>query len=89
MRDIVPIKLYEYLAMAKPVVCTRLPGVLKEFGCDSGITYVDRPEDVLVCIKQLNKSRIRDLKEDAMRFIKNYSWGSIVSEFEEILVKTV
>jgi glycosyltransferase involved in cell wall biosynthesis len=85
MRDIVPIKLYEYLAMAKPVICTRLPGVLKEFGYDNGIVYIDKPEDVFSCIKQLNKSRIDDLKEDAMRFIKNYSWGSIVSEFETLL----
>lgn len=88
MRDIVPIKLYEYLAMGKPVICTRLPGVMKEFGYDSGITYVDKPEDVLSCIKQLNESRIRDLKEDAMTFIKDYGWESIVSDFEG-LIKSV
>lgn len=85
MRDIVPIKLYEYLAMAKPVICTRLPGVLKEFGYDSGIVYIDKPEDVFSCIKQLSKSKIEDLKEDATRFVKGYSWGSIVSEFETLL----
>jgi len=88
MRDIVPIKLYEYLAMAKPVICTKLPGVLKEFGYDSGIVYIDKPEEVLSCIKQLNRSRVRDLKEDAMTFIKDYNWDSIVSDFES-LIKSV
>ena len=47
MRDIVPIKVYEYLAAGKPVISTRLPGVLREFGEDHGIVYVDDPGDVL------------------------------------------
>ena len=46
MRNIVPIKLYEYMAMGKPVIATKLPGVMKEFGKDHGVIYVDKPEDV-------------------------------------------
>ena len=38
MRDIVPIKLYEYLACGKPVIATRLPGIWTEFGSKNGIT---------------------------------------------------
>ncbi|GAH80390.1 unnamed protein product, partial [marine sediment metagenome] len=41
MQDIVPIKMYEYMAMGKPVIATRLPGVMKEFGNDNGVIYVD------------------------------------------------
>ncbi len=65
MQDIVPIKLYEYMAMQKPVIATRLPGVLKEFGEDNGIVYVDRPEDVikkaieLVENDSLNRTRLK------------------------------
>ena len=32
MQDIVPIKIYEYMAMGKPVITTMLPGIMKEFG---------------------------------------------------------
>ena len=48
MQDIVPIKIYEYMAMAKPVICTKLPGIMMEFGWDNGISYVDTPEDVVL-----------------------------------------
>ena len=41
MQDIVPIKMYEYMAMKKPVIATRLPGVMKEFGEDNGVVYVE------------------------------------------------
>ena len=47
MQDIVPIKLYEYLAMAKPVIATRLPGIVMEFGEGNGIHYIERPEETL------------------------------------------
>ncbi len=30
MMNIVPIKIYEYMAMGKPVIATNLPGILKE-----------------------------------------------------------
>ncbi|MCK4733720.1 MAG: glycosyltransferase, partial [Methanophagales archaeon] len=46
-RDIVPIKFYEYMAMGKPVITTKLPGVMTEFGEDHGVIYVDNPEDAL------------------------------------------
>ena len=32
MQDIVPIKIYEYMAMCKPVITTKLPGIMMEFG---------------------------------------------------------
>ena len=31
MQDIVPIKMYEYMAMGKPVICTKLNGIMREF----------------------------------------------------------
>ena len=48
MQDIVPIKIYEYMAMSKPVITTKLPGIMMEFGEDNGISYVDKPEDVVL-----------------------------------------
>ncbi len=39
MRYIVIIKLYEYLAMHKPVITTKLPGVIKEFGENNRVVF--------------------------------------------------
>jgi len=85
MRDIVPIKLYEYLAMNKPVITTRLPGVIKEFGDHAGITYVDGPEDVISEVLTFNQQKYHDEKNRASTFIKEYGWDSIVPRFESQL----
>ena len=90
MQDIVPIKLYEYMAMQKPVVSTRLPGVLKEFGEANGIVYVDRPEDVLQKAIELVKSNsLKDLGLKARQFAMRNSWQQIADEFESILKNAI
>ncbi len=86
MQNIVPIKLYEYLAAGKPVIATRLPGVLKEFGEGKGISYVSGPEEVLsMCEKIIQQT---DMAEDGKKLqerSKQYDWGNIVSSFEDQL----
>jgi len=70
MRDIVPIKLYEYMAMKKPIVSTRLPGVVQEFGEDSGLVYVDRPEDALAqAVSIAGNGVAADLGAKCRRFV--------------------
>ena len=59
MRDIVPIKLYEYLAMHKPVIATKLPGVMKEFGNGSGVIYIDKPEDVIKTVLEVTENIVK------------------------------
>ncbi len=84
--DIIPIKLYEYMAMEKPVITTRLPGILKEFGDDNGVIYVDTPEEVLKeAIKLVRTEIINEEGRKARRFVEKYSWDSITDEFEGIL----
>ena len=39
MRNIVPIKIYEYLEMGKPVIAIKLPGITKEFGKNNEVVY--------------------------------------------------
>lgn len=86
MHDIVPIKLYEYMAMKKPVIATRLPGVMKEFGEDNGVVYVDEPEAAIDKAKSLAESgKIGELGAKARKFVQKYSWDSITDEFEKIL----
>lgn len=89
MKDIVPIKMYEYLAMHKPVISTKLPGVMKEFGHDNGVIYVDKPEDVIKKVIELNEEDLQRNSLRAKEFIKKYGWDVIVSQFEKILESLV
>jgi glycosyltransferase involved in cell wall biosynthesis len=82
MQDIVPIKIYEYMAMGKPVITTELPGVMAEFGNENGITYVKKPEDVI--------SRAFDIDVEvdgrkARKLAEGNDWEGIVDEFERTL----
>lgn len=90
MQDIVPIKMYEYLAMKKPVVATKLPGVMREFGDGNGVVYVDRPEDVVgKAIDLLASGALRELGVKARDFAERYSWDKVTDEFETLLKEIV
>jgi len=86
MQDIVPIKMYEYMAMEKPVIATKLPGIMKEFGEGNGVIYVDRPEDVIEkAMELIETGRIQEEGKKARKFVEKYSWDNVVDEFERIL----
>ena len=86
MQDIVPIKMYEYMAMGKPVIATRLPGVMKEFGGEHGVIYVDKSEDVLgKAIELVENGYIGEEGRRARRFVEERSWDNITDEFERVL----
>lgn len=86
MQDIVPIKVYEYVAMEKPVITTNLPGIKKEFGEQNGIFYVSQPEDVINIVFELNKKIAGKI---ARKFVENNDWESITDEFEKTLGEVV
>jgi glycosyltransferase involved in cell wall biosynthesis len=86
MQDIVPIKLYEYMACGKPVIATKLPGVTKEFGKGQGVIYVDRPEDALKkAVELIENGNVEEEGLKARRFVKKYTWENTVADFEGIL----
>jgi len=87
MMNIVPIKVYEYMAMGKPVVATNLSGIRKEFGLDNGLNYIESPDDVLEKSIWLNKAnRIEAEGEKACSFVQDLSWDNITSQFEKISI---
>ena len=87
-RDIVPIKFYEYMAMGKPVITTKLPGVMKEFGEGNGVVYVDRPEDALErAVELIEGGMIGEYGPAARGFVESYGWDDVVGEFERVLEK--
>jgi len=90
MQDGVPAKLYEYMAMKKPVISTRLPGVVTEFGQNNGVVYVDEPEDAVAKAFQLvRNNRLQELGLKARNYVEKYSWDSITDEFERILEEVI
>ncbi len=90
MRDIVPIKMYEYLALSKPVIATRLPGVIKEFGMDNGVSYIDKSEDVIEKAVELGRGNTRqELARKARQFAEKHSWDKVTDELEQILAEAI
>ncbi len=86
MKYIVPIKMYEYMAMEKPVIATKLPGVSMEFGENNGVFYVDGPEHVLSrTIQTIKSNNIKEEGKKAKNFVENNNWDKIVDHFEAIL----
>jgi len=86
MMNIVPIKLYEYMAMGKPVIATNLPGIKKEFGNNSGIIYVDDPKETLnKAIELIGTNLMWEYSEKSLKYTQNYGWDSLVLKFEKSL----
>jgi glycosyltransferase involved in cell wall biosynthesis len=88
MHDIVPIKMYEYMAIGKPIIATKLYGVMKEFGIDHGIIYTDKPEDVISkALELINEGILKNIGSKGRVFVENNSWENITDECERTLVK--
>jgi len=90
MRNIVPIKMYEYMAMEKPVIATKLPGIMKEFRHNNGVLYVDKPEEALKkAIELIENGGIEDEGKKARKFVEKQDWNKITDEFERILKEAI
>ena len=86
MQNIVPIKMYEYMAAGKPVIATRLSGLMKEFGTDNGVIYIDAPKEVLPVAMELANNGQRDKYGQRSRaFVEPNDWESITDNFESTL----
>jgi glycosyltransferase involved in cell wall biosynthesis len=86
MQDIVPIKMYEYMAMGKPVICTRLPGIMQEFGEGNGVLYAESPEKVPETAYALTtRGTIKNHSNSARLFVQNLDWRTITDTFEDAL----
>ena len=78
------------MAMKKPVIATRLPGVMKEFGEDNGVVYIDKPEDVITKATELDQNgNMESLGSKARRFAERNSWDNVTDEFERILDEVI
>jgi glycosyltransferase involved in cell wall biosynthesis len=88
MQDIVPIKIYEYLAMKKVVIASELPGLSKEFGYGNGIEYIQEASEVLETVRKiLDENRYDEIAANAREYVKSNDWEVITDKFEEAMEK--
>lgn len=84
----VPAKMYEYMAMAKPVVATGLRGLRREFGEGAGVVYIDRPVDaVRTAVRLIVEGKIAALGAKARAFVEPLSWDKMTDVFESTLLR--
>lgn len=90
MRNIVPIKVLEYMAAGKPVIARDLPGIRKEFGEDSGIVYITDPgETVRKALDIRGSGRIGQLGDMADRAVRGNDWAVQYRGFKDLLISLV
>ena len=91
-RDILPTKLFQYLACGKPLVATRLPGMTPFLsGEEHGVVYAELP-DFVATIGALLEDRGRQahLARNARRTMEaEYDWLRIAGEFVDWLNESV
>ncbi len=85
---IVPIKLYEYMAAAKPVIASPLPGVVRDVGEGHGVVYAPTDDHVTVALSIRHQAQ--RLGALGRRFVESHcDWGVIADEFESLLLQHV
>lgn len=83
MMNIVPIKLYEYMAAGKPVIATRLPGLVKEFGDNNGMNFIDNSSETVNVATNMQSSKVIISEGKKSRlFVNDLDWDSITRKFE-------
>ena len=87
-REIVQMKIYEYMASGRPVVASRLPGLLAEFGEEAGIFYTQTPLEALKVGIELSNQRpkVKESIEKGLNFAtQHFDWHKITNQFEMAL----
>ncbi len=87
-QNAVPLKLFEYMACERPVISTRLKGVMEVIG--NMVLYADTVEEYVMQIRNLanNPELAEELGKKCREFVKqNYNWNKICSKFENILIE--
>lgn len=89
-KNSLPLKLFEYMACEKPVISTRLPGVLDAVG--NRVLYASNDGEFSENILHLynNKELGQKLGFEGRKFVeKNYDWSVICHKLEKILEESL
>lgn len=94
MRNVVPAKVDEYLEVGRPVLATRLPGMLAELGDLQSMIWVDGPQDALETLDGLvqgqgdRRAFLRQLGTFARDYAKQReTWAQVTARFRAALTE--
>lgn len=60
--------------------------MMREFGEDQGIIYMDKPEDALKeAVELIENGTVKEYGSKARRFAEKYNWDDIVDDFDGVL----
>jgi glycosyltransferase involved in cell wall biosynthesis len=92
MRNVVPAKVDEYLELGRPVLATRMPGMLVELGDVDSMIWVDGPDEALDALEaRLSgapdpRAYLRELGAAARPYVeRRESWPTVTSRFRAVL----
>ena len=91
-KEVLPIKIIEYMAMKKPVLSTALPGVVLELGNQGGIIFAEDQKKLIRNIEELSQS-MKDFKsigEQGYKLVKEkYDWNQITKDFKALMFNVI
>jgi len=91
-REIIPIKIFEYMAMKKPVLSNSLPSVVYEIGDNNGVIFSKGQKALIKEIKDYIPKK-RELKEIGLKGFdlvrEKYTWTKIINDFKEVIIELI
>jgi glycosyltransferase involved in cell wall biosynthesis len=87
---ITPIKLYEYMAAARPVLANELPGVMRDVPPGNGVCYAPVDEWGPLVLQMQDATRRAELGARGRAFVEaNCDWERLTDSFEALLGRVV
>ena len=91
-KEILPIKILEYMAMKKPILTNSLPGVVHELKRDSDLIFAKNQEELIKMIGDLipQKEKLKKIGQKGYEFVKKkYTWTRIITDFKKNIINLI
>ena len=91
-KEILPIKILEYMAMKKPILTNSLPGVVHELKRDSDLIFAKNQKELIKMIGELvpEKERLKKIGQKGYELVKKkYTWTRIITDFKKNIINLI